>query len=204
MSLFRFLRGLSAKEQVTNTSSDETGYVCNFCGRFNPMSFKFCPDCGNERFTRPNIQAVEIPQPKVQDTVPEDETTVYLRKIGLLHLANKQYQIQIQLENGALVKVPLIGRQNSNDVLTYLRDRQILSKDVTYKFPNWPNADPCIGPWYHHVRACVCELDTSKIYRVESLEMHDMRLLYGCPNAKAIIQESVLDRARVELVDYES
>ena len=169
------------------------------------MSFKYCPYCGTERFSKPKINPVEIPKHEEQDFSPKDEITVYLGKLNLLHLADKQYQIYIQLENGTTVKVRLIGRQNSNDALKYLRDAGLLRVDEPYHFLDWPSANPCIGPWYHHVSACVCELNSNNIYHVVRTKYDDMIVsLYGCPNSKSITTHTVLDQVKVEIIDYES
>lgn len=204
MKLFVFFKKEKQEEHITNATFDETGYVCNVCGKFNPMSFKYCPYCGTERFSEPKINHVEIPKPKEQVYSPKDEITVYLGKLNLLHLADKQYQIYIQLENGTTEKVLLIGRQNSNDALKYLRDSGLLRADEQYYFLDWPSADPCIGPWHHHVSACVCELNSNSIYHVVRIKNDDMRMLYGCPNSKSITMHTVLDQVKVEIIDYES
>lgn len=176
------------------------------CGRFNPMSFRYCPNCGTKRYSEEKFSATEIqniPYNKAEDFSREDEITEYLRKRNLLHLADKRYLISVRLENGNIVTVPLTGRQTSSDALRYLQNRGFLSKNKEYKFRNWPKADPCIGPWYQHVSACVCELSPNIIYMVERLEREDMVCLYGCPNAKAIIQGKRLKHVRIEVVDYE-
>lgn len=204
MKLFGLFKKGKKEEHITNATFDETGYICTVCGSINPLSFKFCPNCGTERFSMPKVNNFEIQKIKIQDFSQNDEITEYLRKLNLLHLADKQYQIYIQLENGNTAKVPLTGRQNSNDALNYLRDAGLLRVDEWYRFLDWPSADPCIGSCYHNVSACVCELNSNRIYHVVRIENDDVRMLYGCPNSKSIATHTVLDQVKVEIIDYEN
>lgn len=205
MSLFK-LKGIK-RDKKRNTASaeksDENGYICSGCGRFNPKSYKFCPNCGMKLLSEFNSANTEMQNYKIDDFCQEDETTVYLRKMNLLHLAGKQYLINVRLEDRNIVTIPLTGRQNSNDALQYLQNKGFLSKNKRYQFTNWPQANPCIGPWYQHASACVCELSSDIIYSVNHLEMEDIRMLYGCPNAKSIVQSTILDQVHVEVIDYE-
>lgn len=184
-------------------SFEQTGIFCYKCGKLNPRSFNFCPKCGTACNANSQTQT-SVNQHNASVVPPqEDETTAYLRKIGLLHLADKQYLIKFMLENGNIVTVPLYGKERSNDVLQYLRSTDILSKNSYYYFPNWPTAQSCIGPWYHHESACVCELDPDICYSIESIDITRIRYLYGCPNPKHLIESSVLDRVNVEVIEYE-
>lgn len=191
---------------AANMLTDDTGYVCATCGRFNPMEFNFCPICGTKRFSTSNND-YQIPKYNPIDenktVFPTDETVEYLRKMNLQHLADKQYEISVQLPNGYRVMVPLIGKQNSNDALKYLCSIGLLSNEETYRFTNWPTANPCIGPWFHNISAFVCELSLDTIYCIETLKMEDIKCLYGCPNPKSIIKSTVLDNVKVEIIDYE-
>ena len=209
--MFKFFRKTRKAEAVKNSDYldfNETGYVCNSCGQFNPMRFKFCPNCGTERFKQEKPgnasvigRKIELPRPISAE--PKDEILSYLEKIGLLQCAEQQYCIRVQLENGSVVSIPVIGRMNSNDALRYLRNNAYIQANVEYRFSDWPKADPCIGPWYHHVSACVCELDEDRIYHVESFLEDDIITLYGCPNPKSIGFGKLSDYVEMVVVDYE-
>ena len=140
-----------------NITVDVSGYICEGCGRLTPMHYSFCTYCGTKNLSKPKNDQIKLRSPKQRNFSEEEERyIVYLEKRNLLQLADRQYQINIKLENGTTVKVPLIGRQNSKDALNYLRKTGLLRADELYRFTNWPSVDPCIGPDYLHVSACVC------------------------------------------------
>ena len=176
MKIFNIFKKSNPTQTYVDGSTDETGYVCGFCGRFNPMNFKYCPNCGTERFS--NLSASFAPITPVvpkkiinsQENSQEDRITSYLKNLNLLHLAEKQFQITIQLENGEKIAISLLGRQNSNDALQYLRSNGLISFGNNYIFTNWPTAAPCIGPDCQHISACVCELDQENTYFLKSIE----------------------------------
>lgn len=184
---------------------DETGYFCTGCGRFNPMRYNFCPDCGTERFAKSQPSVGQIPTDRQKIVYnPQNEISEYLNKRGLLHLADRQFNVSVELENGEIVTIQLLGKQNSNDVLNCLRNMGLLRTNMLYRLPDWPDADPCLGPWYHHVGSCVCELNQSHVYHVQSLGEGSRAItLYGCPNSKSVVQGTILSRMKVEVMDYE-
>lgn len=182
------------RKNTSNNISDEIGYICSECGRENPINFKYCPHCGTKNSAKTIIH-------KKSMSTPEDKISVYLKKIGLLNCAEQQYLIKVQIEN-RIVSIPLLGKQNRSDALRYLKDRSLIDSDDKYHFCDWPNAKPCIGPYYHHVGACVCELNMNLVYHVERNEQ-EIAFLYGCPNSKIINNCSVLDNIKIEVVDYE-
>lgn len=208
MKLFGFFKKEKQKEHMPKAKVDENGYICKGCGVFNPMSFKYCPYCGTKQFSDSVIPSAPAKNSAFQDdepTIPmEDETTRYLRKMNLLHLADQQFGVTVQLENGKRVVVSLPGRQRSDDVLKILHDKGVISYQKTYRFTNWPSANPCIGPAYHLISACVCELNPKNIYYLRSIGMEGMRMLYGCPNSKSVTEHNVLDHVKVEIIDYEN
>ena len=192
-----------AKEAFVSSANDEV-LACSICGWINPSSNVFCPNCGKRLKTIPYYDDIEIPKSKNQNSSSEDKISEYLSKRNLLQFADKQYQIKVKLRVGHIVKIQLIGNQNSNDALKILRDKGLLSKDFEYRFANWPSANPVIGPWYHHVSACVCELNPDTVYKVEKIKQINSRMLYGCPNSKSIEKGNILNYVKVEIVDYES
>ena len=135
---------------------------------------------------------------KKQTLVQEDDTSAYLRKIGLLDYAEKKYHILARLDDGQTFCIPAIGKQKSNDVLQKLIDDGVLNADKVYRFRNWPKADMLAGARYEYENACVCELDVNKVYKIESREMQDIRKLYGAPGCIAVDYGSVFDRIKTE------
>ena len=100
------------RKNTSNNISDEIGYICSECGRENPINFKYCPYCGAKNSAKTVIH-------KKFMSTPEDRISVYLKKIGLLNCAEKQYLIKVQIEN-RIVSIPLLGKQNRSDALRYL------------------------------------------------------------------------------------
>lgn len=182
---------------------DETAYLCNVCGRTNPMSFKFCPECGTPRFGRKDSNSDTNTELRAKKPEPEDEISAYLRKRGLLALADQMVDVHVMLPDHSIVTISLKGRQNAHDALQSLYLNGYLYHIRDFRFNDWPTADPCIGPWYHHVNACACELDPNRIYHLETYDLDDIRCLYGCPNSKTIEHSPVLNQVSVKVVDYE-
>lgn len=183
-------------------------YVCRSCGKRNPSHNTQCQYCGAARSASLEGFSVGGAKPnsgffgETEDN-PGDDVLAYLEKIGMLQCADREYQIKIQLEDGQIVSVPLLGRHRSNDAMEYLRVNGYLVPFYTFRFANWPDADPCIGPWYHHISACACELREDRIYHLERYDSDDIRMLYGCPNPRTDAYGKVLDQARIVVVDYE-
>lgn len=40
--------------------------------------------------------------------------------------------------------------------------------DSNYKFPDWPCANPLVGPHYKNVPACVCELKVKALSLIKA------------------------------------
>lgn len=187
-----------AKEQLNN---DDTVYICNVCYASNRFSYNFCNNCGNNLKPRP-IPPIPCTPPTPSKSDDERNTNEkYLSEIGLLHLSEEMFEINIEIE-GKRIKIQLKGYQRSGDALAKLRELGFLQNDKSWRFKNWPRANPCIGPFYHHVSACVCELGKNCVYYIESYDISDISVLYGCPNPSSINYKSRLDMACVEVVDY--
>lgn len=98
---------------------------------------------------------------------PEYRWYFYLEKRGLSSYASKIYTIQIYVDRIGVVPVNLLGRQNCNDVLRYLREAGLISYNTTYRITNWPNVEPVWGLDYHYVGAFACEININCIYYVQ-------------------------------------
>ena len=130
----------------------------------------------------------------------DDETTAYLEKIGRLDQAQKWFDVRIAVPGKTEpVTIRLTGASRSRDALARLYEMGYLISLGNYRFNDWPSADPVIGPWYHHVSACVCEL-TDRIYHIEEYSFDDIQPMYGCPN---VFEQTDLSlKKTVEVVDY--
>lgn len=133
-----------------------------------------------------------------QELVQEDDTTVYLKKIGLLDCAEQSYNVLVRLVDGRFFNIPVIGRQKSDDVIKKMIDDGVLNADKIYRFRDWPKANSIIGSRCEYQNACVCELDVNKIYNLESCDMDDVRRLYGCPWCKSVDYGSAFERIKAE------
>ena len=189
-----FERIFATKEQLNN---NDTNCICSICFAGNLHNHNFCNNCGN------NLKGTVSDFPLIPTISPKriaecDAIKDYLFKIGLLHLAEETFNINVQIENRESINIQLKGYQKSNDALTKLVELGVLSSDKLWRFTNWP-----IRPFYHRGSACVCELEMNSIYYIESYDMHNMRILYGCPNPSSIDYSSRMGMVRVEVVDYE-
>lgn len=191
-----FFKRNKKKKPMVDFDPDETTWLCRKCKTFNRMSYRFCPMCGESRDRRPVWKDTGI---VTEQNVVKDETLAYLDKIGLRHLADRVFTITVVID-GKKVAIELTGRQKSGDALEKLQELKHLPEGH-YRFKDWPPAQPIIGPWYHHVSACVCELPARELH-VEKYDIDDIVCLYGCPNVKSTDGLDLHGRLRLEVVDY--
>lgn len=122
-----------------------------------------------------------------------------LSQLGLLHLANKKFNVKIKIENNELITIQLLGYQNPSDAFRLLRENGYLDSDKRYYFVNWPKTKALIN-W----SAYACELGLKQIYYIESKKSRTgiPALLYGCPTPTAMEYDDIMSKLSFEVIDY--
>ena len=201
-----FNRKLRADKTTSHAEDEDTIQICRSCGKVFKMYYRYCPYCGiqSDLFkSRENDKEDVLSNPR--NMVPQissiDEMSIsYLKSIGLLDQAQKLFNVRISLPNREdSIMIQLTGASRSNDALACLREMNYLSTNGDYKFTDWPHANPVIGPGYHLVSACVCELPNRVYHIIEYCPMV-IQELYGCPSV--FEQNDPTLRKTVEVIDY--
>lgn len=209
MGIFDFFKKSDRKSFAETSRSKENEYtmqLCSVCGKSFRLTYKYCPYCGtlssfyqNDHLKKESLSFkldTNLPAPNI-----DNETLIYLQKLGLLDKAQQLFKVRIAVPGQTKpVVLQLFGANRSNDALNCLYEINYLNKNLSYRFTDWPNADPVIGPWYHHVSACVCELPDC-IYHVENYDARNIQVLYGCPNILAL--EHQVPEKTIEVIDYD-
>lgn len=215
MSFFnRFFAKNNEKTGIRRNERDFEGDTigrCSRCGQFFPLKYAFCPYCGkrmrNINYLDRDADVLNTEQCfKTEAYEIPEERLHYLQECGLLEYAHKVYTITVVLEGeGNAITLRMQGWKNSDDAIQILNENGIVSRSARWRFSDWPNANPTIGPWYRHCSACVCELNSFVLHLERydiTLREEDIRTLYGCPNSATIDYAGLEDRMMLKVVQY--
>lgn len=187
------------------SQTGEASYTCAQCGRVNPASFNFCPECGRSRANRSASPAQS----------GASRAARYLEQRGLLQKAREKHHLTLHILDAyesvtREMDIELPGSKNANDVMAALRRQGVVGAGE-YRFVGWPSVHSSWGPDYKRVPAFVCELTDPVICLTPTRpaprgvfggDRNDLPL-YGCPISRQAASAGAALQKNVRTVRYD-
>lgn len=166
--------------------------------------YRACPACNRKIGKLPDLDATYAADAHTEDARIKER----LESIGMLHMANKVFLVNVKLPNGRKLTVHLLGKQSAKDVLQVLREKRILNLSDYYEFKNWPIISPSLDSdgyfsFSYYGPVFACELNPQTVYVIKMEDKEKYVCLYGCPSSKSLSYDGLMNRMTVEVIDYE-